>query len=148
MAGFILAPDLKRLAEFFVLNRRVEPAVEHPLFRSQGLNRAAVALQVAFGVVLLSYNLYQSDHRAKEAAAFRVTAPLYGIWSVDQFKLDGNTVTSPLPDQPNWQRVVFDSPLDGTVEPRRGPTQHCLTAFRSAKESLQHDCAGRTVLDR
>lgn len=129
MAGFILAPDLKRLADFFVLNRRVEPAIERPLFRRLWLNRAAVALQVAFGVVLLSYNLYQSDHRAKQAAAFRATAPLYGIWSVEQFKLDGNTVTSLLPDQPNWQRIVFDSPADGTVQPRRGPNEHVFLRF-------------------
>jgi uncharacterized membrane protein YphA (DoxX/SURF4 family) len=95
MAGIVVAPDLRRLADFFVLNRRVEPANARPLFRVKWLNRSAVALQVAFGVVLLSYNLYQSNQKAKHLVEFRENSPLYGIWSVDEFKVDGQ-VAAPL----------------------------------------------------
>ncbi len=136
MAGIVVAPDLRRLADFFVLNRKVEPAVVRPLLRSKWLNRAAVVLQVAFGVVLLSYNLYQDDHRAKQLVEFREKAPLYGIWSVDEFKVDGNVVTPPLPDQPRWQRIVIESPSDGMVEPARGPNQYFFLHFDPQKKAF------------
>ena len=136
MAGIVVAPDLRRLADFFVLNRKVEPAVVRPLFRSKWLNRAAVVLQVAFGVVLLSYNLYRSDHWAKQLVEFREKAPLYGIWSVDEFKVDGNAGTPPFPDQPRWQRIVIESPSDGMVEPAKGPNQYFLLHFDPQKKDF------------
>jgi uncharacterized membrane protein YphA (DoxX/SURF4 family) len=136
MAGFVVAPDLRRLADFFVLNRRVEPAVARPLFRSKWLNRSAVALQVAFGVVLLSYNLYQSDRRAKQVVEFREQAPLYGIWSVDEFKVDGNAGATSLTEQPGWQRIVIESFADGMVKPVRGPEQHFLLHFDPQRKAF------------
>jgi hypothetical protein len=136
MAGFVVAPDLKRLVDFFALNRRVEPAAARPLFGSKWLNRFAVALQIAFGVVLLSYNLYRTDQKAKYQAEFREEAPLYGIWSVDEFKSDGNGETPPLTDQVNWQRLVIDSRADGMVQPVRGPDQHFLLHFDPLRKAF------------
>jgi uncharacterized membrane protein YphA (DoxX/SURF4 family) len=135
MAGLVMAPDWKRLADFFVLNRRVEPAVARPLLRSKWLNRSAIALQVAFGVVLLSYNLYQSAQRAKQLVESREKVPLYGIWSVDEFK-DAEVGAPVLTDQQRWQRVVIDSGSDGMVEPLRGPKQQLLLHFDSQKKAF------------
>ena len=136
MAGFVVAPDLKRLVDFFVFNRRVEPAVARPLFRSKWLNRSAVALQVAFGVVLMSYNLYHSDHAVKQLAEFREKTPLYGIWSVDEFKVDGTVGPPPAADQLLWRRIVIESRSDGMVEPVRGPDQGFLLHFDPQKKAF------------
>jgi uncharacterized membrane protein YphA (DoxX/SURF4 family) len=135
MAGLVLAPDLKRVLDFFVLNRRVEPAVARPLFRNQWLNWSAVALQVAFGVVLLSYNFYRTDQKTKQVELGRNT-PLYGIWSVDEFKVDEHVGGPPLTDQARWQRLVIDSRTDGMVEPGRGPKQHLLLHFDPLKKAF------------
>jgi len=44
-AGFLLAPDLDRLANLLVFNRAVAPAAQQPLFRGRWVNGAAWALQ-------------------------------------------------------------------------------------------------------
>ncbi len=136
MAGFVVAPDLRRLADFFVLNHRIEPAVARSLFRSKWLNRSTVALQVAFGVVWLSYNLYQSDQRAKHLVEFREKTPLYGIWSVDEFKVDGTVGPPSAADQLLWRRIVIDSDTDGMVEPVRGSRQYFWLHFDSHKKAF------------
>ncbi len=136
MAGFVAAPDLRRLVDFFILNRRVEPAIARPLFRRRWMNRSAIALQVAFGVVLLSYNLYHSDQRTKQLAEFREKAPLYGIWSVDQFKVDGKAEAPLLADQDRWQRVVIESATDGMVEPVIGSNQALLMHLDPQKKAF------------
>ena len=136
MAGFVVAPDWRRLADFFALNRRVEPAVARPLFRSKWLNRSAIALQVAFGVVLLTFNLYHDDQRTKQVVEFRQNTPLYGIWSVDELKVDGNVGPPPLTNQAGWQRIVIESRTDGMVEPVRGPNQSLMLHFDALKKGF------------
>jgi uncharacterized membrane protein YphA (DoxX/SURF4 family) len=124
IAGWVVVPDLKRLADFFVLNRRVEPAPAHPLFRRRWLNGVAIALQVAFGVVLLTYNLYHTGRRTEQAIQTRGTVPLYGIWSVDEFKIDGAVRPPLLTDPTRWHRIIIESAGDAAVQPMSGPVEY------------------------
>jgi hypothetical protein len=112
ISGFLVLPDLKRLTDFFVLNRKVEPAVVRPLFQRKWLNTAAIGLQVAFGVVLMTYNLYQADQRATRLVESRQNTPLYGIWLVDEFTFDGQVLPPLLTDAVRWQRLIIE---DGTA---------------------------------
>ncbi len=137
IAGFVVAPDLKRLSDFFVLNRRVEAAPARPLFRRKRLNQAAIALQVAFGLVLLTYNLYHSRNKAEQMIEARDTAPLYGIWSVDEFKIGGEVRPPLLTDR--FDGIV--SSLSPTRTPRfsqcQGPSNTC-TCISTGK--TEHSC--------
>jgi hypothetical protein len=45
-----------------------------------------------------------------------VTAPLYGIWKVDEFTADGEIHPPLLSDDLRWQRVIFDS--DARLSPK------------------------------
>ncbi len=124
IAGFVVIPDLKRLADFFVFNRRVEPAPARPLFRRPWLSRTAVALQVAFGLVLLAYNLDHTGRRTQQAMQARSTAPLYGIWLVDEFKINGEALPPLLTDPIRWRRIIVESAEDAGVQPMSGPVQY------------------------
>jgi len=128
IAGFVVLPDLRRLVDFFVLNRRVEPAPAPPLFRRKWLNRVAIALQVAFGLLLLAYNLYHSEHLLRAIQA-RNTVPLYGIWSVDEFKIGGEVRPPLLSDPVRWNRIIVESDQDAGVQPMSGPVQHLYLHF-------------------
>ena len=89
MSVLLVLPDLRRLADFFVFNRRVEPAVVRPLFKRKRLNQIALALQLLFGIVLLSQDLYHRERDARRVVEIRAETPLYGIWSVEEFTVDG-----------------------------------------------------------
>ena len=119
IATIILLPDLGRLLDFLVLNRPVKPAPPRPLFQRAGLNRTAIALQIAFGLALFSYGLYRS-HQFAEMVAARRHAPLYGIWLVDDFQMEGQTYPPLATDPFRWHRLIIESTDDATVQTMTG----------------------------
>jgi uncharacterized membrane protein YphA (DoxX/SURF4 family) len=109
MSLFLLLPDVRRLIDFFVLNRRTEPSPTVPLLTDKQLNRWALLLQFGIGAVMLVYCLNQAHGNAVKSATY-LPPPIRGIWSVDEFVADGAVQPSLLTNTERWQRVIFDSP--------------------------------------
>ena len=113
MALLLLAPDLPRLADLFLWNRPVEPAVTPPLFARRGLDRTAQLLLLLLGLYAIGTTwtetrvLYRQFHPPRP--------PFYGAWSVEEFAVDGKAV--PLFTAPDrWRWVLFQQPRALTVE--------------------------------
>jgi hypothetical protein len=104
MAGLLVAPDLRRLADLLLFNRRVEPAEMRPLFARKGFDRAAQALLLLSALYTLvtsfayGWELYQRFHPPRP--------PLYGIWTIE----DGSP----------WRTVTFQKPGSVRVEQSNG----------------------------
>jgi hypothetical protein len=107
LAVFLAAPELRRLANVFLLNRTAEPAEIRPLFESERLNRAALALRMILLAAVVGLALYQSYDIRKSISQ---RSPLYGVWEVEEFESDGRPRPPLLTDQARWRRVVFDRP--------------------------------------
>ncbi|MGB6482569.1 MAG: hypothetical protein WBE86_03695 [Candidatus Acidiferrales bacterium] len=106
---FLIAGDADRLANVFFLNRTAPPEKPRPLFRRAWANRTAVAVQIAFGFVLIGMTVYG---RVQEISQYGWKAPkpaLYGIWNVEDFSIDGQERPPVLTDTQRWRRLVFDS---------------------------------------
>jgi uncharacterized membrane protein YphA (DoxX/SURF4 family) len=113
---FLLAPDLERLANFFVLNRATEPSAPIPLFTGRRANRIAFAAQILLGVWLLGMNAYGSRVNWYVYGGARPKSPLYGIWEVEQQLVDGQPRSPLLNDYGRWRRVIFDFPTRMTFQ--------------------------------
>jgi uncharacterized membrane protein YphA (DoxX/SURF4 family) len=109
MSLFLLLPEVQRLIDFFLLNRRTEPSPTVPLLKDKQLNRWAFLLQFVIGVAALGYCLNQAHGNAVKFATY-VPAPLRGIWAVDEFTVNGVVQPPLLTDTDRWQRVIFDMP--------------------------------------
>ena len=107
---FLLAPDLKRLADFFFLNRTAAPSADPPLFAGRRANRIALAAQIVVGVWLLGMNAHASRVAWYQYGGGRPLPPLYGIWEVEQQSLDGQLRAPLLTDSNRWRRAIFDFP--------------------------------------
>ncbi len=107
---FLLAPEAKRLASMFLLDRATARSSDRPLFRTVRANRIALAAQVLFGVFLIAANLYGSASEWKVYGPERPKSALYGIWNVEEFTLDGEPRPPLLTDASRWKRLVFDFP--------------------------------------
>ncbi|HYP52008.1 MAG TPA: hypothetical protein VEQ42_00625, partial [Pyrinomonadaceae bacterium] len=107
LAVFLTVPDARRLADVFLLNRASRPAEVRPLFAREWLNRAALVLRTLFLVSLVGLSLYQS-YEARQASSAR--SPLYGVWEVEEFSLDGEARPPLITEQDRWRRVIFDYP--------------------------------------
>jgi hypothetical protein len=108
MAFFLAAPDLRRLADLLIFNRRVEPAVHRPLFARKSFHRTAFVIRTLFLVGFAVLALYETKGMYKTYGAGAPRSPFYGVWNVDELVLDG-TVRPPLvTDEERWRRVAFD----------------------------------------
>jgi len=112
----VLAPDLKRLMNLFILNRAAEPSAHPPLFTGRRASRIAFAAQIILGVWLLGMNTYASRVAWYQYGGGRTVSPLYGIWDVEQQSIDGQLRAPLLTDSGRWRRAVFDSPTRVTFQ--------------------------------
>jgi hypothetical protein len=123
MSAFLMSQDFGRLANLFVFNRRVEPVELPRLFRRKWLDRSALALQILFGLYLIGASFYQGYQQMNVRGPFAPKPPLYGIWVVDEFSVDGQVRPPLLTDAARWQRVIFQFPGALTIQPMSGPNQ-------------------------
>ena len=106
----LLAPDFRRLANLFVLDRPAGPSTQPPLFATPRANRIALAAQVVFCLVLVGTNAYGSWAARQEFNSDSFRSALYGIWDVDQLAVDGQMRSPLLNDYGRWRRAIFDFP--------------------------------------
>jgi len=130
MAVFLLLPELRRLANFFILNRPADCVTVQPLFRRSFWHRGALVLSSLFLIAVVGTSLYQSYAQRRDFIALR--SPLYGVWDVEEFKLAQPTPTA---SAASWRRMVFDSPGRVAVQ----------TATNHERFGLQLDQEKRTL---
>ncbi len=116
MAVFLLLPEARRLANFFVLNRPAESVRIEPLFRRPLLHRGALVLSSLFLIAVVGTSLYQSYDQRRTFQGQR--SPLYGVWEVEEFNA-GQSTAAAAP----WRRIVFDSPYRVAVQTATNPNE-------------------------
>ncbi len=109
MALFLLLPDVRRLVDFFILNRKTEPSHAVPLLQDRQLDRGALFLQFGIGVVALVFCLNQAHMNAVKFGIY-LSPSIRGIWSADEYTVDGALQPPLLTNTNRWQRVIFDTP--------------------------------------
>jgi uncharacterized membrane protein YphA (DoxX/SURF4 family) len=120
MSFLLIAPDLRRLADLLIFNRRVEPAAAPPLTAHRWLNRSLQVLVVLFGVYRIGTGFQEA--RERYATSHPPQPPLYGVWSVDEFVIDGKDVPM-FKDPQRWRWVTFQTPGSLSVERMIGSSQ-------------------------
>ena len=123
MALYLAALDGRRLANLLLFNRPVPPAERRPLFASRRLDRAASAVGALLVIAYASYSLYGGYEQNKTYGALAPKPPLYGIWEVERFALDGVERPALVSDDTRWRRVVFDFPGVLSVQDATGARQ-------------------------
>jgi hypothetical protein len=108
----LLAPDLRRLARMFVLDRPVAESSHAPLFRTARANRRAVIAQIVFGIYLVSmFTRLAVVWWFAPGGGGSPKSALYGIWDVDRLSVDDDLRPPVLNDYNfRWRRVIFDAP--------------------------------------
>lgn len=116
MSLVLLAPDFGRLADFFFFSRTAAGASEAQPFRTHRGNRVALRVQVVYGILLLALFAYRSYLGWFQYGGGSPQSPLYGIWTVEQMSMDGQTRAPLLTDYDRWRRVIFQAPTSITFQ--------------------------------
>jgi uncharacterized membrane protein YphA (DoxX/SURF4 family) len=107
MSVFLMAPDLPWLAKVFVLGRRAVPRAVVPLTRWRWLNWTLVVLRTVIVLTYVGTGLHGVYKQSKQVGDLAPKPPLYGLWEVQEFILDGKDRPPLTTDANRWQRVVF-----------------------------------------
>ena len=114
MAVFVLAPDLGRLADVFVLNRATQPREAEPLFKRATLGRTATTLATLFVAWQVGGDVWNAAHL--KDTTFGAAVPLAGIYDVESMERNGRTVPPLLTDGTRWRLMTVER--SGTVTVR------------------------------
>ncbi|HJT52216.1 MAG TPA: hypothetical protein VJ848_00090 [Candidatus Angelobacter sp.] len=123
MSCFLLLPELGRLTNVFVLNRPAPPLESPRLFQRRSLMVGLLAAQIIFLMWSAGYSLRQSYQQAKDYGDLATRPPLYGIYSVEEFSVDGQPRPPLFTDETRWHRVTFDLFNSITIAPAEGKAQ-------------------------
>lgn len=106
----LLVPERKRLMNFLVLNRTAEPWTPSALFAGRGAQRIAAGVLAFIWLWMLgngAYGIWDSYHQYGAGAP---KSPLYGIWDIQDYTLDGKPQPLAVTDAQAWRRMIFDYP--------------------------------------
>jgi hypothetical protein len=134
LALFLAAPDAGRLARFFLLNCPVPSADLRPYFTRAWLRWGMLILRTAFVACLAGFQLWGA-HLAYEQLGGR--PPLYGLWEVEKFAVDGIARPPLVTDAGRWRRVVFDYPGLLAVQFTDGSRHRYNLVLDSGKGSMK-----------
>jgi hypothetical protein len=123
MAGFLLLPDMQRLGNIFILNRPGEPVVAPPLFRRRWMNAGMLAVQLFVLVYCAGLFLSQAYQTNTQFGDDAPPPPLYGIYAVDEFVVDGQPRPPLFTDDLRWRRFIFDRFNLVGIEPANRPIE-------------------------
>jgi uncharacterized membrane protein YphA (DoxX/SURF4 family) len=111
LAIFLLASDLPRLINVFVLNRPAPAAnLESPILKTW-MKKPRLAMHAAL-VVFALYFFAGPGLRGPRERGNRPKSSLYGLYQVEAFTQNGRLLTQ---NDANWRRVIFEGKGDMTV---------------------------------
>jgi uncharacterized membrane protein YphA (DoxX/SURF4 family) len=109
MSIFLIAPDARRLINWFVLNRPVVPASAPCYGPSASSHRGWIVAILVFTVWALGLEVYGGAQGVKQFGAGAPKSPLYGIWDVDSMSIDGVLRPPLTTDRVRYSHTVFQS---------------------------------------
>lgn len=137
MSLFLLGPNLRRMANFFLLHRPTEPTtpVTLPLTSIRALRIVAVA-QVVLWLWVIGNNIYGDWDAWRQFGPGRAKPPLYGIWNLDQIAIDSQVRPPLLTDSDRWRRIIFDVPDSAFIQQTDDSRQAYGAEIDEKKNSL------------
>ena len=114
MSIFLIAPDARRLINWFILNRPVVPDSTPRYGPSVRSHRGWIVAQLVFTAWALGLQVYGGAQGYKQYGAGAPKSPLYGIWDVDSMSINGELRPPLTTDTLRYSHVVFQA-VNGNI---------------------------------
>ena len=137
MALFVMAGDLRRVANCLVLNRPAPPAdLSGARFDRRRMRIAAVVFQVVFVGLFLYDDVKVNWGYYTQSVLHPVRPPIYGLYDVEGFRLNGQEIPPLLTDTTRWKRVILQFPTNASVRMMDDSTRGFEAAYDAAQNRL------------
>lgn len=108
LSVFLIGLDHKRLLNTFILNKATEPQQSKSPFKDKTANLAVLIIKVlalSGGFIFMLTNNIQSQSMYGDAAP---KPPMYGIYEVEEFILNNDTIAPMANDTVRWRYLVVE----------------------------------------
>ena len=137
MALYLAAADLRRLVNIFVLNRATDPVDQTaPGFTHRWARIGAIAFQVVFISYILGNSLYGGWQGYQSRVIHPPRPPIYGLYDVEQFKLNGQEAPLLETDRTRWRKLIAEFPGNIVIKMMNGTTRGYPAAYNDDKKTL------------
>jgi hypothetical protein len=116
MSIFLIAPDARRLIDWFFLNRPVVPESAARYGPSALSHRLWIFGQLVFLLWALGWQIQGGAEGYRTYGPGAPKSPLYGIWNVDSMSIDGELRPPLTTDTLRYRYAVFQSPNGMTFQ--------------------------------
>jgi len=145
MSIFLIAPDARRLINWFVLNRPVVPDSAPRYGASARSHRVWIIAQLVFLAVALGNEIYGGARSWKTFGGAAPKSPLYGIWDVDSMTVNGELRPPLTTDTLRYSHAVFQSRDGFTVFQKMNQK---FDYFRGTVDTVQHTVTLQSGMDK
>lgn len=137
MSIFLLAPDAKRLVDFFILNKSVEPVQQKMILKTKNLRLTYFASKTLFIGFVLTMNIITSLQRQKQYGDMIPKGNWYGVYDVETFVLKNDTLLPILNDTRRWKRFIVGNEQWATLEYMDEATMYYRFRPDTLKKTIQ-----------
>jgi uncharacterized membrane protein YphA (DoxX/SURF4 family) len=135
MCLFLLAPDLRRMFDFFVLNRQAQLHEPVYAFKDKFLGRGLTVLVLVIGVSTLIGHSIWSYHSAKKGEDLLPSA-VRGVWMVDQLAVDGIVQPPVVADSQRWRSLILDTEVWTSIQFMNDSHRMYLSKVDTGKKNI------------
>lgn len=107
MSVYVMWPDRQRLIDFLIRNKAVEPRIINRLFSKKGLHIARIALKSLLVAGLMIYMFIEAWGYQKSFGEYAPKPSLYGMYEVETFVRNGDTLPPLRSDTSRWHKMVI-----------------------------------------
>lgn len=107
MTFFILAPDLKRLFNFFILNKTTSPINLGSPFSNEKIRKGVMVFKTLL-IVYVLYSDIEGYFGPQEWGDRAPKPPLYGLYDVQSFSLNDSLIPPIKTDTTRWDKMVVN----------------------------------------
>ncbi|WP_323758580.1 hypothetical protein [Roseivirga sp.] len=146
MGLYIAMIDYKAIFGLLIFRKSEAPIAWPPFFKSPRNNAILLAVMVLFVVYTYYQRIDAGISGRSQYGELRPKSSLYGLYDVEHFVQNGDTVPPLMTDDIRWQRMIFDSPVNTQVMYMDDRLQYYTTqidtverliTFKIGRDSLQ-----------
>ncbi|TVR13205.1 MAG: hypothetical protein EA391_14425 [Balneolaceae bacterium] len=107
---FLLAFDARRILNVFILNKTADAVDYKPLFVKKRLQYGVVLFKGLFIASIIIPNILNTWGRYQQMEGRAENVPLYGIWKVEEFIENGESIPPLITVRERWHYLIFEHP--------------------------------------
>jgi len=137
MSLFLILKDTKRFSDFFLFNRAATPSDITPhRFRKKWKNITLNVVKYALIAYTVIFDLYGALKAEKEFGSKAPKSPLYGLYSVQKFIINKDTLKPLITDFKRWNKIAIDGPEYAFIKYMNDTTQYLSAKLDTTKRTL------------